>query len=248
VTESESRRTGAHAREGGRSQLEALKAAGDVFADRFPRRGCVSSFKRADDRLVLAHESLHIAWPSAVSRTGDLLMVAEPLIGLGERSVVRKRDQFDMKAFVQRDEVPERLESRAVRSGSDQPVDGLEMIERIAVTALDGEFRGARLDNEPRFEELAKLVVSRAQSDAIAFVAFEGDKALGVKTRQRFAHRNEARAQDLRELIDNDTVAVGEPAIGNQSVEFVVREIDEASGRGRRNGPWLMPERQAWRS
>jgi hypothetical protein len=80
--------------------LEALKTAGDVFADRLPRRGCVALFKRADDVLMLAHVSPHIAWPSAVDRTGDLLVITEPAIGFGKRQVVCKRDQFDMKAFV----------------------------------------------------------------------------------------------------------------------------------------------------
>src|SRR6202007_2080046 len=108
----------------------------------------------------------------------------------------------------------------------------LEMIESIAVTALNGEFGGTRLDDEPRFEELAKLGVGRGQREAITLVALEGDKALGMKTRQSFAHRNEARAQDFRELINDDAVAVGEPAIGDQPVQFVVREIDEAPGRG----------------
>ena len=144
--------------------MEALEAAGDVFTDRLPRRGCVPRFERADDVLMLAHESLHIAWPSAVGRTSDLLVIAEPAIGLGKRRIVCKRDQFDMKAFVQRNEVAERLERRPVGSGGDQAIDGLEMIERFAVAALDCELRSPRLDDEPRFEELAKLVVGRAQA------------------------------------------------------------------------------------
>ena len=123
--------------------MKALKAARDVFADRLPRRGCVARFKRANDVLMFAHELLHIAWPAAIGRTGDLLVVSEPAISLGKRRVVRKRDQFDMKAFVQRDEVPERLERRAVRSRSDQAIDGLEMIKHPAVAVLDRERRGA---------------------------------------------------------------------------------------------------------
>ena len=214
--------------------MEALKAARDMFADRLPRRCCVARFKRANDVLMFAHELLHIAWPSAVGRTGDLLVITEPAISLGKRRVVRKRDQFDMKAFVQRDEVAERLERRAVRSRGDQAIDGLEMIKRSAVAVLDCERRGARLDDEPRFEELAKLVVSWAQCDAVALVALEGDKTLGMKTRQCFTHWNKARAQDLRELVDDDALAVAEPAIGDQPMQFVVREIDKASERGRR--------------
>jgi len=219
-----------------------------MFADRQPRRGCIARFKRADDILMLAHESLHVAWPSAIGRTGDLLVISEPPIGLGKRRVVRERDQFDMKAFVQRHEFPERLERRAVRSRGDQAIDGLEMIKRFAVAVLDGERRGAGLKYEPRFEQLAKLIVGWAQSDAIALVAFEGDKTLSVKTRQSFAHGNEARAQDLRELVDDDPLAIGEPSIGDQSMQFVVREIDKASERGRRNRLQLIPERQARRS
>jgi hypothetical protein len=228
--------------------LEALKAAGDVFADRLPHRGCVARFKRADNVLVLAYESRHIAWPTAIGRARDLLVISEPAIGLGKQRVVRKRDQFDMKAFVQRNEVPERLERRAVRPRGDQAIDGLEMIKRFAVAALDCERRGACLKYEARFEELAKLVVSWAQSDAIALVALEGDKTLGVKASQGFAHWNKTRAKDLRELVDDDALAVGEPAIGDQPMQFVVREIDKASERGRRNRLRLVPERQAWRS
>ena len=122
------------------------------------------------------------------------------------------------------------------------------MIKRFAVAALDCERRGAGLKYEARFEELAKLVVSWAQSDAIALVALEGDKTLGVKASQGFAHWNKARAKDLRELVDDDALAVGEPAIGDQPMQFVVREIDKASERGRRNWLRLVPERQAWRS
>src|SRR6476620_1136440 len=73
VSESDSRRSAPHARWGGRSPLEALKAAGDVFADRLPHRGCVARFKRADNVLVLAYESLHIAWPTAIGRARELL-------------------------------------------------------------------------------------------------------------------------------------------------------------------------------
>ena len=214
--------------------MKALKAARDVFADRHSRRSCVARFKRTNDVLMFAHELLNIAWPAAVGRTGNLLVVSETTISLRKRRVVRKRDQFDMKAFVQRDEVAERLERRAIRSRGDQAIDGLEMIKRSAVTVFDRERRGARFDYEPRLEELAKLVVSWAQRNAVALVTLEGDKTLGMKTRQGFTHWNKACAQDFRELVDDDAFAVGEPAICDQPMQFVVREIDEASERGRR--------------
>jgi len=221
--------------------LEALKTAGDVLTDRLPRSGCVARLERVDDVLMLAHETLHVAGPPAVGRTSDLLMIAEPAISLGKRRVVRERDQFNMKPFVQRDEVTERLERRAVRSRGDQPVDGLKLVERLAVATLDCKLGRAHLDDEPRFEELPQLVVSRTQSDAVALVALEGDKTLGMKTRQGFADRNEARAKDLRKLVDDDSLAIGKFAVGDQPVQFVVRKIDKASERDRRNRSCLIP-------
>ena len=135
-----------------------------MITDRLPRRVGVSRFKCADDVLMLAHKSLHFARPPAVGRARDLLMIAEPAIGLGARWIICERDQFDMKALVQGNEVPERLEGRAVGAGGDQLVNGLEMVERLAVAACDGELSGTHLDDEPRFEQLAELVVSSGET------------------------------------------------------------------------------------
>ena len=144
-----------------RVALEALEAARDMRADGMTERGAIAGLERADDRVVLADEALHVAGTAAVGRARDLLMVAEPAIGLGERRVVGERHELDMEAFVEGDEFAKALIGRAVGALGDQPVDRLEILQRLRAATAERELGGAELDHQTGLEEAAPQIHRR---------------------------------------------------------------------------------------
>jgi len=215
-------------------ELEIFESARDVAPYGLPDRRGVARLQRGDDRIVLAHEARNVAWAAPECRARDLLVIAEAPVGLRERPIAGERHNLDVEALVERDERAEGLERRAVSAPLDQAVDRLQIVERLSVPAVQGELRRPHLDDEAGLKEASEVVSRRAQSDSISLISPEGDEPLRVQPRQRFAHRNEARPEAPRKTVDNDALALGELAVGNQPMQFVMREVDQAAHAGGR--------------
>ena len=71
----------------------------------------------------------------------------------------------------------------------------------------------------------------RAWRDAVALVALEGHQPFGMEPRQRLADRYQADTEATGELVDDDPLAFGQFAIGDQAQELLVGKIDEARPR-----------------